>query len=1021
MRDLGYVSIAFLAVTMAVIAGCVQKQKLPDRALVATVETDLALRWREQGPYRGGRTTAVAGIASRPGTFFLGATGGGLWKTDNAGSDWRQIGVDTFASGSIGAIAVSASDASIMYVGLGESPYRLYTSTYGDGVYRSDDGGETFRKVGLSGPGQIGAIHIHPRDPDLVWVAAQGSPWGPSRERGVYVTRDGGKTWQRSLSLDETAGAVDITTDRKDPRILYASVWDHDYEPWYLRSGGPQSGYFRSMDGGRNWERIENGLPAGDMGKTGIVAGVLPGQVWALLEGKRELGGVYESRDYGDTWTLRNTSGDIRTRPWYYTHIIAHPRDPNTVYSLVENAYISTDGGVKFERLAAVGYDFHAIWINPENTDYQIIGSDAGASISLDGGRSWSSTFNQPTAQLYRVAVDGQIPYRIYAAQQDNSTISLSSRPSWGGPDTVHPTVVGGGETGYISPDPFNPMRIYATTELGELTRFDRSRGAVTIIHKPLSFPEGIEPRALDYRFAVNSPVLASRHRPCRLYHGAQVLLRSDDCGDSWREISGDLSFDERARQGAGGGPYTNEIINHFGAIASIAESPLAPGVIWTGSNDGAVSVTRDHGRRWTSTPAGILPEGAINTVAASPHNPARGFIAVYAMPWNDYSPHLFRSDDYGATWKRISRGLPAVGPARVIREDLQVPELLFAGTETGVFYSTDGGAGWASLQLNMPAVPVTDIKITGADVVISTQGRGIWILHDISPLRRQALGQWPAAGVMAPAAAYRVATNHQNRAATTEGYGHSYYNYGDEIPTGAILDYVLPADFDPRVDTFRLQITGRGSGGTVRSFRYPGEDFATAVRAGHNRIAWDLMSEPLPSIARAWDSRELRRMVPIGTYDVELLYKNQRHAATLRVAPDPRFTAAEKRGAMAKDRLVDGIVDTLRDIIVVGQAVEQQRSCLLARTPAGAPQQLAAIEAWQNSVADPRLTISNDRVNYGASLIYDMRTLLDYAMMSHPPLPASYAGRLQHLQARWQGQKQQAAAELLAGDCEQH
>ena len=779
--------------------------------LAAETESYFDLRWYEQGPYRGGRTTAYAGVSGAPHTFYIGATGGGLWRTTNAGGDWKQLGIDEFRSGSVGAIAVSPSQPTTLYVGFGESPYRLYTSTFGDGVYRSDDGGDSWRHLGLDDSSQVASIAVDPKDPNTLWVAVQGSPWAPTLARGVYKSSDGGQSWRHVLYVSDTTGAVDIALDPGNAERLYVTLWDHEYRPWYLGSGGPGSGVMRSDDGGENWRRIENGLPSGKMGKVGVApANNSTGRVWLLIESDSGLAGLYRSDNYGDDWRLVNGEGKIRTRPWYYTHLFVDPNDADTLYSFGQDAHISTDAGVSFEEWPILGYDYHGMWINPQQPDVWLITSDAGASVTLDGGSSWSTLYNQPTAQLYRVAVDQQIPYRIYTAQQDNTTVGMSSRPDWGGTDSVYFSAVGGGETGYVEPDPFDPNIVYATSELGSLTRHDRRTGQTNVIHTALNFAEGVEPRQLDYRYVVNSPVLPSTHERCLLYHGAQLLLRSRDCGGSWAEASPDLTYDDEKRQGKGGGPYTNEIINHFGAIAAISESPLDKNVIWTAGNDGAVSLTRDGGDHWRTFPAGILPEGSANSIEASPHRTATAYVAIFSLPWNDNRPHLFRSDDFGANWKRITDGLPNATPVRVVREDPTMPGLLFAGTENAVFYSDNGGKDWLSLRLNMPAVAITDLKFAGNDVVISTQGRGIWVLHDITPLRQlEPTADVATAYVLKPEPAWQVATNDQSQP----------YDYVDALPTGAVIDFVIPDDTDSAA-TGTLEISD-AAGDLVRRIEF--------------------------------------------------------------------------------------------------------------------------------------------------------------------------------------------------------
>jgi len=1007
--------ISIVLITLVTVLGeanILAKENVTD---TQTGVTSFDLRWRELGPNRAGRTTAVAGVTNRPFTYYMGATGGGVWRTDNAGGDWYQLGVETFGTGSVGAVSVSQSSPDTLYVGLGEAPYRLYSSSYGDGIYRSDDGGKTWAHVGLSKSYQISAIAIHPETPEVVWVAVQGSPWGESIDRGVYKTSDGGRTWRKTLYVNAASGAVDVVTDPTDPNIVYATLWDHDYEPWYLGSGGQGSGVFRSNDGGESWKRIENGLPSGNIGKAGVTpAAGSPGTVWALLESAPETAGLYRSSDYGESWKLINPSGEIRTRPWYYTHIIADPVMPDTVYSLGQDAHKSTDGGKTFQRWAVAGYDYHALWINPENSDIIIIGSDGGASITVDGGASWSTTHNQPTAQLYRVSVDNQFPYNVYAAQQDNTSISISSRPYWGGYDTASPSNVGGGETGYIEPDPFNVDVVYGTTELGWLTRYNRRTNASTVIHAPLRFPEGIEPRDLQYRFSVNSPVLASKHTRCLLYHGAQVLLRSEDCGDTWDEISPDLTFNDASRQGKGGGPYTNEIINHFGAIASLSESPKTKDILWAASNDGSIAVTQNAGQSWQVVKQNALPEGSANSIDASPHRDGTAYVAVYSMPFNDYRAHAYRTDDFGTTWQSISAGLPVNTPVRVVREDPKVPGLLFVGTETGVHYSNNNGSSWQSLRLNMPAVPVTDIKFASNDIVISTQGRGIWVLHDISPLRQVLQTDTHVPYLMKPAPVYRVggAGSHRARLENPAQLGSFYkYNFGETLPSGATIDFLLPENFSVQDSSLSLRVL-TPQGDVVRSYKSADIEF----KAGHNRVVWNLGGDVLPEIPRAWDSREIYPPAPVGSYIIQLQHNGQTLEAPLEVMPDPRDSSQQDKGSVRR-KVVLATIGILKDLLSVGQAVEAMRACSVVGGKTDKAW-LAELDVWQNKVADPRLTINNDRVNYGASFIFDLRVFLEFASNGEQSLNETYSLRLKELNQQWLQFKKQASELLKNQDC---
>ena len=697
------------------------------------------LVWRNLGPHRGGRVVAVAGIEGQPAVFYLGSTGGGVWKTDDAGTSWRNVSDGFFKTGSVGAIDVSHSDPNVVYVGMGESPYRINMSSSGDGVYRSRDGGATWTHLGLEPTRQIGAIVIHPTNPEIVYVAAQGNHWAPSRARGVYGTTDGGRTWTKLLEgANLTTGAVDLKLDRSDPAVLYVAMWDHQRTGWQLRSGGPGSGIFKSADGGRTWARLTNGLPEA-MGKIGLaIAPANPRRLYAAVEAERAQHGIYRSDDAGASWRLVNRSRHVSTRPWYYMHVVADPKDPDVVYVPSQAFWKSTDGGVTFTQIRTGHGDAHALWINPTDPATMVLGDDGGASVTVNSGRTWSTQHNQSTAQIYRVSTDHRFPYTVYGAQQDNTTIGIKSRSDYGGvgADDYYP--VGGGEAGFVVPDPFEPDLVYAGSEIGTLTRFDhRTRRETTILAYPI-FPEGQNPSELKHRFEVNAPVAVSRHTPGTIYHGAQHLLKSTDRGQSWQVISPDLTRNVVEHQGPGGVPFSNERIDAHDVLSYIAESPLDPKVLWVGSDDGLVHLTRDGGATWTNvTPPG-LGEALVNAIDPSPHALGTAFVAINRSRSGELTPLLFITEDFGASWRLAVTGLPEA-PVRVVREDPVRRGLLFAGSEVGIAYSIDGGRQWRPLQNNLPATPVTDLVIEGNDLVIATQGRGFWVLDDASPLVRGA------------------------------------------------------------------------------------------------------------------------------------------------------------------------------------------------------------------------------------------------------------------------------------------
>jgi len=685
-----------------------------------------ALEWRTVGPDRGGRVTAATGVPSQPNVYYMGASGGGVWKTENAGQTWDNISDGFFNTASVGAVAVSLSDPNVVYVGMGEAPIRNQTSSHGDGVYKSTDAGKTWTPMGLEATRQISKIHIHPTDPDLVYVAAQGNPWGASEERGVYRSNDGGDT-----------GAVDLSMDAHNPRNLYAAMWDHGRSPWFIRSGGPGGGIFKTTDSGDTWEKLEGGLPE-FVGKIGVaVSPANPERVYAIVEA--EEGGLYRSDDGGASWQRLNKTRVVQGRAWYYNHIVADTVDENTVYVLNVTLLKSIDGGKTFTSMSAPHGDHHALWIHPADNKTMISGDDGGAAVTFDGGENWSTQDNQPTAQIYRVAVDNRFPYHIYGSQQDQGALGGSSRPA--GRDDFFSDFysVGGWERAHVAFDPDNPRLIYSTSNNLSLTEFDRETGRAQLIKLYPQFTLGQDTRDHKYRAAWSPPVALSPHDPKVIYYGTNMLLRSDDRGRTWTEISPDLTTDNDAQQGKMGGPITNELDGDaYNTIFYIVESPHEAGTIWVGTDDGLVHITRDGGENWQNvTPAGI-GEAFVNAIEVSPHDPAKAYVAIDGHRSNDFTPSIYKTENYGRTWVEITRGLTEDTFARVVREDPERPGLLYAGTEAGMFVSFDDGAGWQLLQLNLPIVPITDIKLRQGDLVVSTEGRGFWILDKISSSQRK-------------------------------------------------------------------------------------------------------------------------------------------------------------------------------------------------------------------------------------------------------------------------------------------
>ena len=867
------------------------------------------LSYRNVGPSRGGRVTAVAGHPAHPFTFYMGATGGGVWKTEDYGNTWRPISDGYFATGSIGSIRVAPSDPSVVYVGTGSDGIRSNVIV-GKGAYRSDDGGGTWRLIGLEDVGQIGAIEIDPRDADVVYAAALGNPWAKSMERGVYRTRDGGRTWDHVLFTSDSVGAIDLEINAANPNEIYAAMWRGQRQPWTIISGteasSRENGIWKSTDGGDNWRLVTQGLPTGLIGKIDLsVTAAAPNRVYALVETTDPNEGLYRSDDFGETWELVSNQRGIMNRPFYYTGVTADPTDADRVYVNNEGFYASSDGGRSFERRSTPHGDNHDLWINPDNHDIWIQSNDGGANVTLDGGATWSTQNNQPTAELYQVDIDDRFPYWLYAGQQDNSTIMVPSDPPEDGSAGGHTgnwKSIGGCETGPAVPKPGDPDIVYSNCK-GRFGRYSHTTGQEKQYYVGFVNIYGHNPADLPFRFQRVVPIEVSPHDPSTVYHGSQYVHKTIDEGVTWERISPDLTAFRPERQMVSGGPITRDITGeeHYSVLYAIEESPVEPGVIWTGANDGPVHVTRDGGRTWTDvTPPDMPPEGRIQTIDPSPHHGGKAYFAGYRTLLGDFRPFIYETEDYGQTWTLLTpgdNGIPADHPTRVIREDPEREGLLYAGTEFGMFISFDDGDSWSPFQFSLPATPVTDIKVHQGDLVLSTMGRGFWIMDDLSPLRQ--LDDALAAGgphLFQPADAYRVRGGRGGGG----GFGGRSPDQPQWSQNGAVIDYMLTTE----ARSLQLEILD-AQGALVRSYeaggpgvrmrqaqemRGPFQRAAGGARVtngtGAHRFVWDLTVPGSNGSARGGPT-----VVP-GTYQVRLTVDGQRQTRSFELLMDPRVAA---------------------------------------------------------------------------------------------------------------------------------
>ena len=855
-----------------------------------------SLKWREAGPYRGGRVAAVAGIRGDRNTYYFGATGGGVWKTVDAGRTWTNVSDGTFG-GSIGAVAASDWDPNVVYVGGGEKTVRGNVS-HGDGMWKSVDAGKTWTSIGLTDSRHISRIRIHPKDPDRVWVCVMGHLFGPNEQRGVFSSTDGGATWKKSLFVNADAGCVDLAMDPNNPRILYAGFWRVLRTPWSLESGGEGSGLWKSTDGGETWTELSSnpGLPEGTWGIVGVTVSAGDSEnLYAMVEA--EEGGVFRSRDGGETWVRTNDSRDLRQRAWYYTRLYADPADVESVYVLNVGFHHSKDGGRTFSRIAVPHGDNHDLWIDPDDPKRLIQSNDGGANVSEDRGQSWTTQTNQPTAQMYRVSTDNAFPYRLLGGQQDNSSVRLRSRSFSGSSIGVRDWEPSAGcECGHIVAKPDDPDIVFGGCYGGNLERVNHRTGERRNVSVWPDDPMGWGAAELEYRFQWNFPIFFSPHDSNRLYTAAQVLFKSDDLGESWQAISGDLTRNDKEKQGPSGGPITkdNTSVEYYSTIFAGLESPHEKGVLWVGSDDGLVHLSRDGGENWTNVTPPTLPEWSqINGIDAHPFEKGGLYLAATRYKSDDFRPLLYRTEDYGATWTQITRGIADDHFTRAIRADPDRRGLLYAGTERAVYVSFDDGDSWQSLQLELPEVPITDLGVKEGDLVVATQGRGFWILDDLS-LLHTLTAEDSGNRLYPPRPAIRLASG--------GFFNRSSGPAGANPPAGAVFRYFLTEE--PSADTEVKFEVMDSQGEMIRTFtpkpKDDSEDGVTdpdqvlELKEGGGTIEWNLLypgPEDFPGMV-IWNGFTMGPRAVPGTYRARFTVGEWSEEVDFEVVADPRSAA---------------------------------------------------------------------------------------------------------------------------------
>ncbi|HSD46428.1 MAG TPA: hypothetical protein VLB87_07385, partial [Pyrinomonadaceae bacterium] len=946
--------------------------------------------------------------------------------TEDMGLSWRNVSDGFFKTGSVGAIAVAESDPNVVYVGMGEHAVRGVMTHHGDGVYKSTDAGKTWKRVGLELTQHISRIIVHPKDPNIVWVAAQGALYSHSPQRGVFKSIDGGATWKNVLFVDDKTGASELSLDMNNTRILYAAMWEHGRLPWKVISGGPGSGLYKSTDGGDTWERLKEGLPE-EMGKMSIaVSRSNPEKVYALIESDsdKEAGGLFVSTNGGKKWSRITNDHRLVQRAWYYIELFIDPKNENTIYVLSASAMRSTDAGKTWETLSGTHGDFHDLWINPNDPNNFIISNDGGSAITFNGGKSFSTQSNMPTAQFYRINVDNQFPYRIYGGQQDNTSVSIASRELGGaGISTASWTSSAGGESAFLAFDPDNPKYVMGGSYQGTIEVLDVKASAATgVMAAPIQYL-GMDAKDIKYRYNWNAPIIWSKHEPGAFYHGSQYLLKTTDMGRTWKEVSPDLTRNEKEKQGKGGGPYTNEAVGaeNYGTLAYIMESPHEKGVIYTGSDDGLVYLTRDGGATWKNvTPKG-LAECLINAIEVSPHDKATVYIATTLYKFNDHTPGLYKSTDYGNSWTRIDNGIPRNAFTRVVREDDVRRDLLFAGTELGVFLSWNGGKDWSPFQLNLPITPITDLRVHRGNLIAATSGRSYWILDDLGVLR-QFKGNATSPALYRPEAAYLVNGGSELDRVDEEFTGANTFR-GVNPATGVVVYYQLPEL--KKDDHITMEIKD-AAGNIVRSFsskpdekfiRYeagPRPDPVLSKAKGLNRFVWDMRYATMVGVpnVRIEGGFAAHKAIP-GKYTITLKTPAQTLTTEAEILPNPLYptdaaTYAEYHRTMSS---MEAELTTMHRLVNSLFEKQKQLESLLTSLPA--TEKYAAIKkdgeallkkmkAWDEDMVQRKSKAYDDVENFPNKFTANYLFMINATESDIPRVNQPSLDRMRELNAQW-------------------
>ena len=1009
----------FIALLLISVNGYTQKKKQKKNNTSSTVEiidsTFHGLKWRNIGPFRGGRSVASSGVVGQPMTYYFGSTGGGIFKTDDDGITWKNVSDGYLKTGTVGAIGVSESNPNIVIAGMGEHAARGVMTSMGDGVYKSDDAGKSWQHIGLDKSRHISDVVIHPTNPDIIFVSAQGAQYGPSAERGIYRSIDGGANWEKVLYIDENTGASSLTMDMKNPLILYAAMWEHRRYPWTMESGGEKSGLHKSIDGGTTWTKMEEGLPD-VVGKSGIsVSRANPELVFAVIEAEGDKSGVYRSDDAGKKWKQVNKDRINITRSWYYMEIFADPIDENVVWVMNAPAMKSIDGGKSFFRVATPHGDNHHLWINPNDNSKMINSNDGGANISNNGGKSWSSQQYQATSQFYRVITDNLVPYNVYGGQQDNSAIAIASRTNDGGIDWKDWYSVAGCESAFLAFDPDNPEIVFGGCYQGIIERWYKSSRTGKEIKEYPELSLGNAPENFKFRYNWNAPIISSPHDRNTIYHAGNVVFKTTDQGNSWTVISPDLTRNESDKHGPGGKPFTNEAAGgeNYNTLMSLVESPHEKGVLWAGSDDGLVHVSRDGGENWNNVTPADMKEGIVNSIEVSPHDPATVYITLMRYKSMDLRPYIYKTSNYGQTWTKLVNGFKDEHTfVRVVREDPVRKGLLYAGTETGLYVSLNDGRDWQQFQLNLPVVPINDLVIQDNDLVAATAGRSFWILDDLGALQ-QSSKEDDKFKVFKPKDTYLIFGGSSEKPVP---------GLGDNPKSGVTFDYYLSKDSD----SLDLKLEVLENNKVIRTITnkkpkefksWPGGPSKPQVlpaKKGYNRFTWNFRRASLPAVDKVFlfGSHDGSRVAP-GNYTLRLSLENTQVETDVKILPNPKINASTE-DYMEQQLFLKEIEGMIKDI---HESVNQMRSAkkqlkayanllesnekadtLVVRGEA----LIKRIDSWEAHLIQPKQKTFQDVINYNNQLNAELTYLKEFSDTADPIITQGARERLNDLKKDW-------------------